>query len=80
MQRIGISHEMYVRRRIFNKLKAPLTFGHLKLEFSRPLGAEGNPRELLILKPKTMKKTRFTEAQIAKVLKQQEAGSKVSDL
>lgn len=52
----------------------------MKLEFSKPLGAEGNPRELLILKPKTMKKTRFTEAQIVKVLKQQEAGSKVSDL
>ena len=28
----------------------------------------------------TIKKTRFTEAQILKVLKQQKAGSKVSDL
>jgi putative transposase len=27
-----------------------------------------------------MKKTRFTEAQIVKILKQQEAGSKVSDI
>ena len=58
----------------------PLKFGHLKLEFSKPLGAEGNPRELLILKPKTMKKTRFTEAQIVNVHKQHEAGSKVIDL
>jgi putative transposase len=52
----------------------------LKLEFTKPPGAVGNPKELLILKPIPMKKTKFTEAQIVKVLKQHEAGSKVSDL
>jgi putative transposase len=47
---------------------------------SKPLGAVVVQKKLLILNPNTMKKTRFTEAQIVKILKQQEAGAKVSDI